>query len=77
MKVKALLRAGDRFTVFEESDLEVETELQEAPKRNPEVILVGDPDRTGVIASPALRRSSLGAISEWDHPARVGRGEET
>lgn len=44
MKRKALLKAGNEFVVLEESEFEAETELQEALKRNPEVIPVADLD---------------------------------
>lgn len=42
MKRKALLKDGDRFVLLEESDFEAETALQEALKRNPEVVPVAD-----------------------------------
>lgn len=42
VKPKALLRSRDRFTVLEEGVFEQQTELQEALKRSPEVIPVGD-----------------------------------
>ncbi|HDQ72325.1 MAG TPA: hypothetical protein ENN19_09545 [Chloroflexi bacterium] len=42
MKRKALLKDGDKFVVLEESDFEAETALQEALKRNPEVVPVAD-----------------------------------
>ncbi len=42
MKRKALLRDGEEFIVLEESDFTAELALQEALKRNPETIPVGD-----------------------------------
>lgn len=42
MKRKALLRDGDHFDVLEEGEFQAEKALQEALKRNPEVLPVAD-----------------------------------
>jgi hypothetical protein len=42
MQRKVLLKDGDKFVVLDESDFDAETALQEAIKRNPEVIPVAD-----------------------------------
>jgi len=49
MKRKALLRDGDHFDVLEEGEFQAETALQEALKRNPEVLPVADLDLDEVV----------------------------
>jgi len=49
MKRKAFLRNGNEFEVLEESEFEDETALQNALKRNPEVIPVADLDLSEVV----------------------------
>jgi hypothetical protein len=44
MRRKALLKDGDQFSVLEESEFDAEDALQDALKRNPEVIPVTDLD---------------------------------
>jgi len=44
MRRRALLKDGDQFSVLEESEFEAEEALQDALKRNPEVIPVSDLD---------------------------------
>lgn len=62
MKRKALLKAGGDFVVLEESEFEAETELQEALKRNPEVIPVADLDLGEVVVVGRETRVPVGAI---------------
>lgn len=62
MKRKALLKAGDEFMVLEESDFDAETALQEAIKRNPEVIPVADVGLSEVVVVGRETSLPVGAI---------------
>jgi hypothetical protein len=62
MKRKALLKNGDEFVVLEESDFDAETALQEALKRNPEVIPVADLDLGEVVVVGRETPLPVGAI---------------
>ena len=62
MKRKALLKVGSEFVVLEESEFEEETELQEALKRNPEVIPVADLDLGEVVVVGRETGVPVGAI---------------
>jgi len=62
MKRKAFLRDGDKFEVLEESEFEAETALQEALKRNPEVIPVADLDLSNLVVVGRETGVAPGAI---------------
>lgn len=62
MKRKALLKDGDEFVVLEEGDFDAETALQEALKRNPEVIPVADLDLGEVVVVGRETPLLVGAI---------------
>jgi len=62
MKRKALLKDGEKFVVLEESDFDRETALQEALKRNPEVIPVADLELEDVIVVGRETSLPAGAI---------------
>jgi hypothetical protein len=49
VKRKALLKDGDDFVVLEESEFDAEVALQEALKRNPQVVPVADLDLAEVV----------------------------
>jgi hypothetical protein len=62
MKRKALLKEGDEFAVLEEGDFAAERALQEALKRNPEVIPAGDLELDEVIVVGRETPLLVGAI---------------
>jgi len=62
MKRKALLKDGDKFVMLEESDFRAETALQEALKRNSEVIPVADLELNEVIVVGRETTLPVGAI---------------
>jgi hypothetical protein len=62
MKRKALLKDGDEFVVLEESDFDAETALQEAIKRNPEVVPIADLDLGEVVVAGRETSLPAGAI---------------
>ncbi len=62
MKRKALLRNHDRFEVLDESEFTAEAALQEALKRNPEVLPVADLDLNEVVVVGREVTLSVGAI---------------
>jgi len=62
VKRKALLKEGDEFVVLEESDFTAETALQEAIKRNPEVIPVADLELDEVVVVGRETPLPVGAI---------------
>jgi hypothetical protein len=62
MKRKALLRDGDKFSVLEEGDFPGEVALQEALKRNPEVIPVADLELDEVVVVGRETPVPVGAI---------------
>lgn len=62
MKRKAFMRDGDKFEVLEESEFEAETALQEALKRNPEVIPVADLDLSNLVVVGRETGVAPGAI---------------
>jgi hypothetical protein len=62
LKRRALLKAGEKFVVLEESRFEAETQLQEALKLNPEVIPVSDLDLAEVVVVGRETTLPAGAI---------------
>lgn len=62
MQRKALLKDGDKFVVLNESDFDAETALQEAIKRNPEVIPVADLELGEVVVVGRETSLPAGAI---------------
>jgi hypothetical protein len=62
MQRKALLKDGDKFVVLNESDFDAETALQEAIKRNPEVIPVTDLELGEVVVVGRETSLPAGAI---------------
>jgi len=62
MKRKALLRDHDRFEVLDESDFTAEVALQEALKRNPEVLPVADLELNEVVVVGREVALPVGAI---------------
>lgn len=62
MKRKALLKDGEQFVVLEEGDFAAEVALQEALKRNPEVIPVSDLELDQVMVVGREAALPVGAI---------------
>jgi hypothetical protein len=62
VKRKALLRDGEKFDVLEESEFEAEAALQEALKRNPEVIPVADLELAEIVVVGRETPVPAGAI---------------